>query len=111
MESGGLASGGPGHDTPSFGSNSGGIFTDGPLDEWKLMIVVLSSIPALVAPLDLFVPSTVIVAKPWALPVPVRLTAPPRPLDTATFDADIPPRWLVTFEAVASTRMAAGTAA
>ena len=110
VASGGLTTGGAG--TPAVGSDSGGFITGGSMDERNSMIVVLRpSTPALVAPIVLFLPSTVTVAKSGEPPPVVALTSPPRTLDTATFAAETLPRWPMTPEAEDSTRMAAWTAA
>ena len=63
------------------------------MDERNSMIDVLRpSAPALVAPIVLFLPSTVNVANPGELPPVVTLTSPSRTLDTATFAAETFPR-------------------
>lgn len=50
--------------TPAVGSDSGGFITGESMDDMKSMIVVLRpSAAALVAPIVLFLPSTVTVAK------------------------------------------------
>ena len=107
---GGLRTGGAG--TPAVGSDSGVFVIGGSTDDMKSMIVVLMpSAPALVTPTVLFLPSTVTVAKPRELPAVVRLTSPPRTLDTATFAAEIFTRWLMTLGQVETTKVAARTAA
>ena len=87
MVSGALTTGGAG--TPVVGSDSGGFIMGGSMDERKPIIVVLRpSAPALVAPIVLFLPSTVTVEKPGEPPPLVTLTSPARTLDTATFAAE-----------------------
>ena len=109
MLSGGLTTGGAG--TPVVGSDSGGLITVGSMDDRKSIIVVLmESGVALVAPTVLFLPSTVTVAKPLALPE-VRLNRPPPTFERPTLELEEKPRWLLTGEAVASAKMAACTAA
>ena len=109
MLSGELTTGGAG--TPVEGSESGWLITVGSMDERKSMIVVLMSLEvALVAPTVLFLPSTVTVAKPLALPA-VRLNRPPPTFERSTFELEENPLWLLTGVAVASAKTAACTAA
>lgn len=110
MASGELTTGGA--STPAVGSDSGGFTTGGSVDD-KISAtgVLLSSAPALVAPVVFFLPSAVTLVKPLPLLALVRLTRPPPTLDTSTFDAETFPRWLVTLDEAVSARMAARTVA